>query len=535
VTTKKHSRRHDCNLGFNEVNNISNSSLIDRRYGAILLLLVISAFFIRCVFANAQIIAPDSVLYIEVAKDIFAGNFQDVYGYGFFNLYSFLIALFQMIFHNWELSGKMVSVLLGSLTIIPLFLFTKEIFNVKVAIVSTLFYAVHPRFVEYASDILREPTCWFFSALAIWFAWIGISRKKYIVFIFSGLSTGLAMFTRSEGILIGIVVILWIAWTSIKKSKERKRAFTYMAIYVFSLPLFMAPFLFLLKEDTHKWELGYPIEKVAQLIRSNDNKEIQLMLPDKSPGEKKGSFELSGIYRFGASLLDVLYKFVKSFNVALIFLFLCGICRRRSIPYSQGDVILLIWISVVFLGLLSYLTRVGYLGTRHGLLMAFPALAWAGVGFFEIRDRMRKWFGDKKLFQRYARFDTFFLIILILIILVPQTVFSLRKDKVELKMAGVELKQMGFSDTVFMVQPTLIRIAFYANAESVLLPDKIDNNTIKALAKEHHATLLIIDERTIDDYAPGIRKVIEQSKFQKLAISEMGQYRKYSFSIYKIQ
>ena len=57
---------------------------------------------------------------------------------------------------------------------------------------------------------------------------------------------------------------------------------------------------------------------------------------------------------------------------------------------------------------------------------------------------------------------------------------------------------------------------------------------MKALATEHHATLLIIDERTIDDYVPGIRKVIEQSVFEKLTIPEMDQYSKYSFSIYRI-
>ena len=97
---------------------------------------------------------------------------------------------------------------------------------------------------------------------------------------------------------------------------------------------------------------------------------------------------------------------------------------------------------------------------------------------------------DTKLFQRYARFDTFFLIILILIILVPQTVFSLRDDKVELKKAGIELKQMGFSKTTFIVQPTLNRVAFYADAESVPLPDKIDNNIMKELVTQHRATAI---------------------------------------------
>jgi 4-amino-4-deoxy-L-arabinose transferase-like glycosyltransferase len=519
----------------NEMKNILNGSLVDRHYRIALFLIVLLAFIIRYVFANAQIITPDGILYIEVAEDIFAGNFQRVYGYGFFNLYSFLIALFQMIFHNWELSGKMVSVVFGSLTIIPLFLFIKGIFKTKVAIVSTLFYTVHPRFVEYASDVLREPTYWFFSALAIWLAWVGISRKKYFVFVFSGLSTGLATFTRSEGILICIVVILWIAWASIKEGKQKKRAFACVAIYVLSLPLSMAPFSFVIKEYTNKWELGHPIEKIVQLISSNDSKEIRPIVPDKSSEGKKGFIELSGILWFGTSLLEVFYKFFKSFNAVLFFLFLCGIYSRRSIPYSLNDVMLLMWISVVFLGLFCYLAKVDYLGTRHGLLMVFPALAWAGVGFFEIRERIRKWFGGKKVFQRYARFDTLYLMIILLIILVPQTVFSLRNDKVELKMAGIELKKMGFSNTVFIAQPNLSRIAFYADAHFVLLPDRTDNSAIKVLARERHATLLIIDENTIDDYAPGMSKIIEQAMFEKLIIPEMDQYRKYSFSIYKIR
>jgi 4-amino-4-deoxy-L-arabinose transferase-like glycosyltransferase len=535
VITKRRNGQLDCSFGFNKLTNVLNGSFIDRHYGKVLLLLVISAFVIRYVFANIQIIAPDGVLYIQVAKDILAGNFQGISGYGFLNLYSFLIALFQVIFRNWEFSGKMVSVVLGSLTIVPLFLFIKGIFNVKVAIISTLFYAVHPRFVEYGADVLREPTYWFFSASAIWFAWVGVSRRKYSLFVFSSLSTGLAMFTRSEGILICIVIILWITCWFVKEKSQRKKAVVYMAIYVLSLPLLMTPFLFLLREGTHRWELGRPVEKIAQLIRSNDNKETQTMVSHKLPGEKKGFFELSRIHRFGASLLDVCYKFFKSFNVVLFVLFLCGIYSRKSIPYTQSDIMLVIWISVVFLGLFFYLTKVDYLGTRHGLLMAFPALAWAGVGFFEIRDRIRRWSGDKRLFQKYARFDTVLLVVLILIVLLPQTAFSLRVDKVELKKAGVELKQMGFSNTTFIMQPTLNRIAFYADAESVPLPDKVDYDNMNALLKQHRPTLLIIDERTIDDYVTGIRKIIEQSKFEKLTIPEMAKYHEYSFSVYKIR
>ena len=36
----------------------------------------------------------------------------------------------------------------------------------------------------------------------------------------------------------------------------------------------------------------------------------------------------------------------------------------------------------------------------------------------------------------------------------------------ELKSAGIVLKNMGFTNTTFIVQPTLIRVAFYADSES---------------------------------------------------------------------
>jgi len=195
----------------------------------------------------------------------------------------------------------------------------------------------------------------------------------------------------------------------------------------------------------------------------------------------------------------------------------------------------LIWFSVAFIGTYLYLTKTYYLGTRHGLVMAFPALAWAGTGFFEIRERIGKWCGGIRLFQKYTHLDTLFLTVVVLVVLVPQTVFSLRTDKAELKSAGIVLKNMGFTKTTFIIEPTLIRVAFYADSEYVLLPDKIDNNVMKGLVTGYRAKLLIVDDRTIDEYIPGMRMVIERSAFEKLTIPEMAQYRKYSFSIYKIQ
>jgi 4-amino-4-deoxy-L-arabinose transferase-like glycosyltransferase len=516
-------------------NNLNNY-FTNRSPYYILLLLLIPTFLIRYYLASMQIITIDGLLYIKIAKGISSGNLQSVTDYGFFNLYSFLIAFFQTFLHDWELSGKMVSVVFGALTIIPLFFFIRRLFNQNTAIVSALLYGVHPRFVEYSSDVLREPVFWFFSIAALWLAWEGISRKKCFLFVLSSMSTGFAMFTRVEGTMVFLIVVLWILWFFLNDKQNRRKVLLYMCIFLFSLPIMASPGLILLRNKLNRWEVGLSLSKVPQLIYSeNQPLELEQELKDHASGQFQAFYDLSVRHRYMIFLMEVLYKLLKSFNVILFLLLLCGVYRRRFIPYSQSDTMVLMWFSVVFIGSYLYLTKTYYLGTRHGLLMAFPALVWAGTGFFEIRERIRKWFGGMKLFQKYARFDVLFLIVLMLVVLVPQTVLSYRYDKVELKKAGIVLKSMGFSNATFIVQPTLNRVAFYADAESVPLPDKIDNNVMKELIAQHRAQLLIIDERTIDEYIPGIRKIIKQPMFEKLIIPAMDQYREYSFSIYKIQ
>ncbi len=496
--------------------------------------LFISAFIIRFIIAHGQIIAPDGVFYIKIAKDIASGNLQGISEYGFFNLYPFLIALFQTIFGDWEFSGKMVSIIFGSLTIIPLYLLVGGLFNKSVAIVSSLLYVVHPRFVEYSADVLREPVFWFFSLAALWLAWEGIAHKKIFPFVLASLATGFAMFTRVEGALVVVIVVLWILWFILNDKKNKKSGLIYACIFLFSLPVLASPCLILLKNKINRWEMGHAIDKIPQLLNRNEQP-LESELLGQPSVKLRALLDLSARHRYVTFFMEVLFKFFKSFNVVLFLFFLYGIYKRRLVPYSKNDINVLIWFFIVFAASFLYITKTYYLSTRHGLLMVFPALAWAGIGFFEVRERMRKWLEGKRLFQRYARFDTIFLFVLILVVLVPQTVSSYRTDKVELRKAGIALKREGFSKTLFLIQPSLNRIAFYADSDIVLLPQEVDDKKITEFMDKHKGALLVIDERTIDGYAPGIRKIIGRNTFEKLILPEMNKYQEYSFSIYKIK
>ena len=219
-----------------------------------------------------------------------------------------------IIFHDWEYSGKMVSVVFGSLTIIPLFFLIRGLFNQNIAIVSALFYCVHPRFVEYSSDVLREPVFWFFSISALWLAWEGISRKKSFLFVLSSMSTGFAMFTRVEGAMVFLIVVLWILWFFLNDKQNRKKVLLYMCIFLFSLPIVASPGLILLRNKLDRWEVGLSISKIPQLIYSNNQPlKLEQELTGRASGQFQAFYDLSIRHRYTIFLTEVLYKFVEIF------------------------------------------------------------------------------------------------------------------------------------------------------------------------------------------------------------------------------
>jgi len=132
------------------------------------LLLACSLAIRTCLVYAADVITPDGVLYIQIAKLIKSGNWMGVYDKGFYSLYPFTIIAFQKIFSNWETAGRMTSALFGSLTVVPLFLLFRKMFDLKIAVVASIFFVLSPRIAEYSSDVLREPLYWLLSLAALW-------------------------------------------------------------------------------------------------------------------------------------------------------------------------------------------------------------------------------------------------------------------------------------------------------------------------------------------------------------------------------
>jgi hypothetical protein len=273
----------------------------------------------------------------------------------------------------------------------------------------------------------------------------------------------------------------------------------------------------------------------ALIIVDDETKKPGSDISKDMPTRYSGFMEIAERHRYTLFGAEVIYKFFKALNIVLVIFLFYGVWRRRFVGYTRRDFMVAVWVTAAFFGLYVYVMKIQYLSSRPALVMVLPALIWVGAGFLEICERLRKRYGNMKFYRQYGRYDTIFLVFLVVILLVPQTALSYRHDKIELKRAGIELKETYLSTKYIIVQPGLSRVAFYAGMEAIQLPHEVDENKLMFFFQEHRDGILLIDERTVDQYAPMVKKIVTDKKFEKLPLPAADRYEKYTFSLYRVR
>ena len=507
------------------------------------ILLFIGAVVVRLYLVFfSNVITPDGILYIKITKLIESGDWKKASEFSFggksdIHLYLFLLSFFHKVIPDWELAGRMVSVLMGSLAVIPFFLLIKGIFDIRIAAISSLFYIISPRLADYSSDVLREPTFWFFSITALWLAWGGISRRSLPYLILSSFFTGLSIFTRIEGFSILAVIFLWIIWHYWKRDSDYRRLLLSLLVFIIALPVLFSPFFILLRIKLGEWNFSYALTKISLLMMSGSKETLEL-----TPNNIQGLppvipvfLELAKSHRYIIFLSDVLLKLFKSLNVVFACLAIIGILGRRRIAYNRSEILIAIWFGVFFLTAFLYLSKIYYLSGRHGLLMGIPMLIWAGIGFLELEDRVSSWLKRIRPAHFLTKNTTAVLILLILIVVLPKTLSPGSCEKRELKEAGLYLKAKGYSGVVFAGEPRLYRIAFYADSEFDSLPFAQTIDELVGFMKKGNARFLILDEKTDNASYRNILNSLQPSVFEKVDLPALEKFREYSLSLYRLK
>jgi 4-amino-4-deoxy-L-arabinose transferase-like glycosyltransferase len=125
------------------------------------------------------VINPDGMVYIQQAKAIYHHHWLLLKScVPFVSSYPFLIAGTYWIFPSWIDSARFVSILFGSLTLVPLYFLLRRFTDGRATCLSVLLYAFMPVLVGGSADLVRDPICWFFLVSGLYFFVRQMEKKE---------------------------------------------------------------------------------------------------------------------------------------------------------------------------------------------------------------------------------------------------------------------------------------------------------------------------------------------------------------------
>ena len=462
--------------------------------------LLIFAFLIRIpLLIYPEVIHNDGTAYIGHAKRILSGDWSVGKTHPF---YPALIALFHFFIPNGEMAGILVSVIFGTLIVLPVFYLGKAIFDEKVGMLSALFATVHPFLYTPSGSVLTESTFHFLLATSVLIGWKAFDEGRFRDIVLFSLLICFSYLTRPEG--IGFLLIFGVWVLLINPPKERRpwtKRGVIIVLTIFCFLLFSFPYLLQLKKETGSWQIS---KKVSVSIGSSSEegdvpvemirvkKEISFSSLLKSP--------MSVAKKMGMGFLDSLYKFQQVYTPLLSLLLILGLILNKGKSLSiKGNLYLVSYFIYFFLFIhpFFWVTR-RY--TSHVISIALP---WAAVGFLEVTRWIRKRFREEK-FQR--KLPAALLLVILIVLFAQGRVIHPREHRFIQREVGLWMK--GHLPKGATVMSSLPQEAFYAERPWVRIP-RGSYEEILAAARSKGVRYLIVDE-TIEENSPNFLEKIKK-------------------------
>ena len=120
----------------------------------------------------------DGLLYISAAQQFASGHLKEGLSLYPMPLYSFLITIVHFLISDWVLAARLISLIFLILTIIPLYLISKDLFDKRIAFWGCLAFVLAPLPTSWVVYVTRGPVFIFFFAWAVYCALKAIRHKK---------------------------------------------------------------------------------------------------------------------------------------------------------------------------------------------------------------------------------------------------------------------------------------------------------------------------------------------------------------------
>jgi 4-amino-4-deoxy-L-arabinose transferase-like glycosyltransferase len=534
-TTLKQKSGQELNLTTEESTRESQLNLnqVLKRESVLLVSLVLMAFAIRLWMAKFNtIIEGDGLWYATLGKNLISGNIRDGLSTYWPPLYPLLVGVSSLIFHDLEFAGRFVSVLSGSLLVIPVYYLSRKLYGRQVAVISGLLVATSAMLITYSTSMMSESTYLLVLTTAIAVGLFALLQSGRGLFFLTGLAFGACFLVRPEAAAYILLMILLALGGRIYNERVSRHRIILNCILVFvGFLLLSAPYVLYIHDQTGKWTIS---GKVAGNL-AGDTLRWRRITPDGQStradiqwaGSHLGSLAVVQSEAIPANTqsvsVGIIHRFIKSViptatalsavvkksvEVVLPLFSLLACLGLFTFAWSKTQAALQIYIM-----LFVFATIVGYsftvLQNRYLLPLAPLFICWSANGIIVFEnwlagtlDNLHK---PTALLVRKTMLGRILILALLLISMAPLlTQFAKRGDN-NPKSVAAWIKEHSSQPPVILASSPWA--AFWADGKHYYLPDE-EYPVVIDYARRKGAKYLLIEEAQISK-TPQLRFLLE--------------------------
>jgi 4-amino-4-deoxy-L-arabinose transferase-like glycosyltransferase len=493
-----------------KLDKMNNSFLQSETKRDLIILLLLSAALKISISLFIKVINYDGVFYITAAIKLAEGTFKEaltIYG---MPLYPLLIALTHHVIPNWIAAARVISIISSILTVIPLYLLTREIFHRQAALWASAAFALLPLSNHLSVEIMRDPLFLFFFAWSAYFAHRAIKSRKLIHFLLSSLTCLFSILCRHEGLILYFFYALYVFCLFLRRSQDRNALFKGMLVYI-APPLVV----FILISLGDKWpptfnRMDAVILKINEIINLKfvDNyTRIYSQLNNFEIATTKASewqnlIEIVRHYIPLIYLIGLLEKFFKALFPSYLIPLAVGVWKARN----RNNVFIILLTACYFLILYYYMFSKNSIRERYLLTPAFLLYPYIGVGLDRLCIYVKK--------SSRRRLFTILFVIFFALLPVYRSFRIIRNQETVLLVAGEWIATIPQFQTVKIIT-TDRRIPFYAGRGlDQTLYREPNYFAMEKLALQKNSDLLIIKtSKKSENSRPGLKKFMKVKEF----------------------
>jgi len=379
-------------------------------FGLVALALLFRVFLLRYRFA----VSWDEPHYLQMAASFAAGNWE-----AFFHPYwspglPLWMGLANLLIPDVELSGRLTTIVLGSLIVVPIYLLARELAGERIAFWAGLFAALHPSLAFAQTAPLAEPAYMFFGFLGLWFGWQALQKNRWLFAVAAGWCWGFSYLAKPEGTGFLMVFAVFACGRAIADffSHRRVPSFVMMVCAALGFLMTASPYLIYLHNQAGYWTLSAKGAANQQFEATYFTKEEDDFFESLSPDNKtlpmdaifhtgtflqqaennevpKVKISVSLMARkFATNFFRVLkYGLPQMFSLLLIILFGLGLFAKSWRPEEAPLAIYLLGVLIFY-----WLIVVPFFHINERYLMAMLPVAgiWIARGFAQLANWLQE-------------------------------------------------------------------------------------------------------------------------------------------------